>query len=56
MFVQTTRWSFADAGKKGQEIYDRAKPMWTTQSGFRSMSLFDIVDGPHKGQRMVVMR
>jgi heme-degrading monooxygenase HmoA len=54
MFIQTSRWTVPENG--GKEIYDKSKPLWQGQPGFHSMSLFDIVDGEHKGQRMVVIR
>ena len=57
MFQQVTRFSATKGMEVGEKIYrEKAKAMWGSQPGFHSMSMFNIDEGDHKGQRMVVIR
>jgi hypothetical protein len=56
MFASATRWSFTSGTEKGDEAYQKMKPIWSAQEGFQSMSMYDITEGPNKGQRMTVDR
>ena len=58
MYVRTSRYSFTGDGQaKGAEIFqDIAKPLWSGQPGFHSVSRFQITEGPYTGQQLVVLR
>ena len=57
MFVRASRVSFAKEDDAPIQLYnEKIKPMWSSQPGFHSIQRFEIVDGPHKGQEMNVLR
>ena len=59
MFIRAIRSSF-EGGKPSEEaikLYnEKVKPLWSKQKGFHSIGRFTVVDGPHKGHSMVVVR